>query len=126
MEQLTGDAITVASAGSHLKPLHPNAVRVMREHGIDISTRQSRHLNTLAGQRFDHLITLCDRLREICPEFPGPAKGLAEALAKGPAKGLAEAIHWSIPDPATAGGSGSGRRQRGKHLIALAGGPLPH
>ena len=80
----------------------------MREHGIDISTRQSRHLNTLAGQRFDHMITLCDRLCEICPEFPGPAKGPAKGPTKGPAEEQAETIHWSIPDPATAGGSGSG------------------
>ena len=61
----------------------------MREHGIDISSRQSRHLSVLAGQRFDYVISLCDRVREVCPEFPGPA----------------EVIHWSIPDPAAGGGS---------------------
>jgi ArsR family transcriptional regulator, arsenate/arsenite/antimonite-responsive transcriptional repressor / arsenate reductase (thioredoxin) len=88
LEQLAGDTVTAASAGSHPKPLHPDAVRVMGEYGIDISSRQSRHLSVLAGQRFDYVITLCDRLREICPEFPGPA----------------EVIHWSIADPAAAGG----------------------
>jgi ArsR family transcriptional regulator, arsenate/arsenite/antimonite-responsive transcriptional repressor / arsenate reductase (thioredoxin) len=87
LEQMTGGAITAASAGSHPKPLHPDAVAAMREHGIDISSRQSRHLSVVAGERFDYVITLCDRLREICPEFPGPA----------------EVIHWSIPDPAAAG-----------------------
>jgi protein-tyrosine-phosphatase/DNA-binding transcriptional ArsR family regulator len=88
-EQLAGPAVTAASAGSRPKPVHPNAIAVMREYGIDISSRQSRHMDVLAGQRFDYVISLCDRLREVCPEFPGPA----------------EVIHWSIPDPAAGGGS---------------------
>jgi protein-tyrosine-phosphatase/DNA-binding transcriptional ArsR family regulator len=89
LEQMAGDAVTAASAGSHPKPLHPHAVQVMREHGIDISSRRSRHLSVLDGQHFDYVITLCDRLREICPEFPAPA----------------EVIHWSVPDPAAGEGT---------------------
>ena len=89
LEQMAADAVTAASAGSHPKPLHPNAVRVMREAGIDISGRQPTHLSAFTGQRFDYVISLCDKLREICPEFPGPA----------------EVIHWSIPDPGAGGGS---------------------
>jgi ArsR family transcriptional regulator, arsenate/arsenite/antimonite-responsive transcriptional repressor / arsenate reductase (thioredoxin) len=91
VEQMAGGAVTAVSAGSHPRPLHPNAIRVMREDGIDISGRQSRHLSVFAGQRFDYVISLCDRLREICPEFPGAA----------------EVIHWSIPDPGAGGGSGA-------------------
>ena len=87
--ELSGGALSAASAGSHPKPLHPNAVRVMRERGIDISGRRSRHLGEFADQRFDYVISLCDRVREVCPEFPG-----------GP-----ESIHWSIPDPAREPGS---------------------
>jgi ArsR family transcriptional regulator, arsenate/arsenite/antimonite-responsive transcriptional repressor / arsenate reductase (thioredoxin) len=87
--QLSGGAVSAASAGSHPKPLHPNAVRVMRERGIDISGRRSKHLSEFADQRFDYVISLCDRVREVCPEFPG-----------GP-----ELIHWSIPDPAREPGS---------------------
>jgi protein-tyrosine-phosphatase/DNA-binding transcriptional ArsR family regulator len=83
-EHLSGGAVRAASAGSRPKPLHPNAVRVMREHGIDIAGRRSKHLDELAGRRFDYVITLCDRVREVCPEF-----------AAGP-----ELVHWSIPDPA--------------------------
>ena len=60
------------SAGSHPKPLHPNAVRVMRdEHGIDLAGRESKHLSVFADQHFDWVISLCDRVREVCPEFPG-------------------------------------------------------
>ena len=78
------------SAGSHPKPLHPDAVRVMRqEHGLDLAGRESKHLSVFAEQRFDWVISLCDRIREVCPEFPGDP----------------ETIHWSIPDPA-AGESG--------------------
>jgi ArsR family transcriptional regulator, arsenate/arsenite/antimonite-responsive transcriptional repressor / arsenate reductase (thioredoxin) len=87
--QLSGGALSAASAGSHPKALHPNAVRVMRSRGIDLSGRRSKHLNAFAGQRFDYVISLCDRVREVCPGFPG-----------GP-----ELIHWSIPDPAREPGS---------------------
>jgi ArsR family transcriptional regulator, arsenate/arsenite/antimonite-responsive transcriptional repressor / arsenate reductase (thioredoxin) len=81
---LSGGVVSAASAGSHPKPLHPNAVRVMRERGIDLSGNRSKHLSEFSRRRFDYVISLCDRVREVCPEFPG-----------GP-----EVIHWSIPDPA--------------------------
>jgi TonB family protein len=76
--------IEAFSAGSRPKPLHPHARRVMRERGIDLAGQRSKHLGVFADTRFHWVITLCDRVREVCPEFPG-----------GP-----EAIHWSIPDPA--------------------------
>lgn len=82
-EQLGDGAIEARSAGSHPKPLHPSAVRVMRERGIDIGGRRSKHLNEFAARRFDYVISLCDRVREVCPEFPGQP----------------DLIHWSIPDP---------------------------
>jgi protein-tyrosine-phosphatase/DNA-binding transcriptional ArsR family regulator len=88
-EQLAGGAVSAASAGSQPKPLHPNAVRVMRERGIDISSRQSRHFSALAGRRFDYAVSLCDRVREACPDFAGSP----------------QLVHWSIPDPAAAGGA---------------------
>jgi protein-tyrosine-phosphatase/DNA-binding transcriptional ArsR family regulator len=81
--------VEVASAGSRPKPLAANAVRVLREYGIELAGRPLRQLSDLEQQRFDYVITLCDRVREVCPEFPGPA----------------EQVHWSIPDPAAAGGT---------------------
>src|SRR3954447_12038518 len=68
-EQLSDGVVSAASAGSHPKPLHPNAVRVMRRRGIDISGRSPTHLSQFAGQCFDYVISLCDRVREVCPEF---------------------------------------------------------
>lgn len=74
------------SAGSEPKPLHPSAVKVMREeYGIDLSGYASKHLDTLAERRFDWVISLCDRVREVCPEFPGDPN----------------VIHWSIANPVT-------------------------
>ena len=84
------DRAEVASAGSRPKPLHPNTVRVLRRYGIELAGREPQQLSALEGQSFDFVITLCDRVREVCPEFPGPAQQL----------------HWSIPDPATVGSTG--------------------
>jgi hypothetical protein len=70
-ELLSDGAVRAASAGSHPKPLHPNAVRVMRARGVDLGGRRSKHLSTFTGERFDYVISLCDRVREVCPEFPG-------------------------------------------------------
>jgi ArsR family transcriptional regulator, arsenate/arsenite/antimonite-responsive transcriptional repressor / arsenate reductase (thioredoxin) len=88
-EQLSGGVVSAASAGSQPKPLHPNAVRVMRERGVDLAERRSKHLSEFADQRFDHVISLCDRVREVCPQFPD----------------WPELIHWSIPDPTREPGS---------------------
>jgi ArsR family transcriptional regulator, arsenate/arsenite/antimonite-responsive transcriptional repressor / arsenate reductase (thioredoxin) len=83
----TADHVTVTSAGNRPKPrLHPDTLRVLDdEFGIDVTGQRPRHLDTLAGRRFDRVITLCDKAREVCPEF-----------ADHPRR-----IHWSIPDPAT-------------------------
>jgi protein-tyrosine-phosphatase len=82
--------VEVASAGSHPKPLHPNTVRVLRKYGIELAGRAPRHVSNYQGQRFDYVITLCDRVREVCPEFPDGT----------------EQLHWSIPDPVASRGTG--------------------
>ena len=87
VQQLAGGIVEARSAGSHPKPLHDNAVRVLLERGIDIEGRSSKHLDEFAGQRFDYVVSLCDRVREACPEFPGHP----------------DTAHWSIPDPAREG-----------------------
>ena len=77
------------SAGSHPKPLHPHAVRVLASRGVELAG-QPKHLSVFAGRRFDFVITLCDRVREVCPEFPGQPGY----------------VHWSVPDPAAGGDVG--------------------
>jgi protein-tyrosine-phosphatase len=66
--------------------VHRHAIEAMAEHGIDLTAARAKHLDEFAGRRFDYVITLCDRVREVCPDFPDPARP----------------IHWSIPDPAQA------------------------
>jgi protein-tyrosine-phosphatase len=95
MERLGEGAIEVFSAGSHPKPLHPMALQVMREHGLDIAGRRSKRLEEFTGERFDYVISLCDRVREECPEFPGSP----------------DVVHWSMPDPAREGDTDAERRQ---------------
>jgi protein-tyrosine-phosphatase len=57
------------------------------EFGIDITGQRPRHLDTVTDRRFDYVISLCDKAREVCPDF-----------RKHPRR-----AHWSIPDPAADG-----------------------
>ena len=61
----------------------------MAERGVDISGHATKSLTRFARARFDRVITLCDKVREICPEFPGAPI----------------AAHWSVADPAATGDS---------------------
>ena len=85
----SGGRVTAVSAGSHPKALHPLAVEVMRDaHGIDLGGHRAKHLKEVGRRRFDLVVTLCDKVKERCPEL------LPEASAG--------AVHWSIADPAAA------------------------
>lgn len=87
LQRMSAGAIQAVSAGSQPKPLHPNAVRVLHTYGIDISASRTKHLDEFRSQRFDTVVTLCDRVREVCPEYPSRP----------------ELVHWSVPDPALEG-----------------------
>ncbi len=77
-------AVEARSAGSHPKAVHPEAVRVLRDdHGVDIADHEPTHLDDVADEHFDWVVTLCDRVREVCPELPSHP----------------EAVHWSLPNP---------------------------
>ena len=79
-----GDLYEVYSAGTSPLEVRAEAILVMRELRIDISTQRSKPLEEFAGQNFDFVITVCDRARENCPDFPGsPVK-----------------LHWPFDDPA--------------------------
>jgi protein-tyrosine-phosphatase/DNA-binding transcriptional ArsR family regulator len=92
LEHRSAGAVDARSAGSHPKALHPNAVRALAERGIDIAGRPTTHLDRYARRRFDRVVTLCDRVREVCPELPGQPV----------------TAHWSLADPAAAPGATDG------------------
>jgi len=85
-----GDLFDVHSAGS--KPagyVHPMAIRVMEEIGIDISGHTSKPLSDFLSQRIDTVITVCGNVDQACPVFPGQVNRR----------------HWPFDDPARAVGS---------------------
>jgi arsenate reductase len=85
-----GDILDVQSAGS--KPaghVHPLAIQVMREAGIDISQHHSKHLNEFLDKKVETVITVCGNADQACPMFPGQINR----------------YHWPFDDPAKAEGS---------------------
>ncbi|MBI3894446.1 MAG: arsenate reductase ArsC [Acidobacteria bacterium] len=89
LRHLSGGTIEVASAGTHPKTIHPDAIRCMAEIGIDISAQRAKSLDLFLGEHIDYVITVCDQAKESCPLFPGAA----------------ESLHWSVLDPALAQGT---------------------
>src|SRR5436305_10415878 len=83
-----GTRFEVESAGTQPSQVRDEAITVMRELGIDISTHRSKSVDEFAGQPFDYVITVCDQAREHCPVFPAAT----------------QRIHWSFDDPAAATG----------------------
>jgi protein-tyrosine-phosphatase len=83
LRELGRKNVEVFSAGSEPTSIHPLAIKVMSGRGIDVRAHRSKHLEEYLGQDFDYVITVCDRVREVCPIFPGEP----------------EHIHWSFPDP---------------------------
>lgn len=87
---LLGDRIDAHSAGSQpAARVHPLAVQVMAEVGVDISAAAPKPMQSYLGQSFDKVITVCDDAAEVCPVFPGGG----------------ERLHWPFKDPAQAVGS---------------------
>jgi arsenate reductase (thioredoxin) len=85
-----GDLIEVHSAGS--KPagyVHPTAIQVLREIGIDISRHSSKHMNEFLAQKITTVITVCGNADQACPMYPGQVNR----------------YHWGFDDPAHAKGT---------------------
>jgi len=85
-----GDLFNVVSAGS--KPagyVHPMAIAVMKEIGIDISAHTSKHMNEFIDKQVETVITVCGNADQACPIFPGQVNR----------------HHWPFEDPAHATGT---------------------
>jgi arsenate reductase len=66
-----GDKFDVESAGARATQVRPEAIRVMKEIGIDILGHRSKSVDEFAGQAFDNVLTVCDNAKESCPIYPG-------------------------------------------------------
>ena len=75
-----GDRFEVESAGTKPGRVRPEAIAVMKELGIDISSHRSKHVDEFKGQSFDYVLTVCDNAKESCPVFPGNAKRIHTAF----------------------------------------------
>ncbi len=84
-----GNRFEVESAGTKPSRVRPEAIAVMRELGIDISSHRSKSVDEFAGQHFDYVVTVCDNAKESCPIFPSNAIR----------------IHHNFEDPAALQGS---------------------
>lgn len=85
-----GELLEAQSAGSEPAGyVHPLAIRVMKEIGIDISGHRSKHVSEFLQQPIETVITVCGKADQACPMFPGQASR----------------YHWGFDDPAKAAGS---------------------
>jgi ArsR family transcriptional regulator, arsenate/arsenite/antimonite-responsive transcriptional repressor / arsenate reductase (thioredoxin) len=88
LRSLSGGRISVRSGGTQPAQVHPIAVQVMAEVGIDIGHQQAKSINSLAALTPDVVVTVCDIAREECALWPD----------------VGDHLHWSIPDPAAVTG----------------------
>lgn len=83
-----GPDFEVHSAGTEPKGIKPLTLRVLEEAGIATDGLWSKSIDEYLGQRFDYVITVCDRARQVCPVFPG----------------VHASLHWGYDDPAAVDG----------------------
>ena len=90
LRHVAGDLFDVHSAGSNPAGyVHPKAIEVMREIGIDISGHTSKKMGEFLGKKIDTVITVCGKADQACPMFPGQVNR----------------YHWGFDDPAHATGT---------------------
>jgi ACR3 family arsenite transporter len=93
LRHIAGDRFAPVSAGTAPSAVHPLAIAVMRDIGIDISGQRAKSVQEFTGERFAYVVTVCDSAAQACPTFPGPAQRL----------------HWPLDDPAAATGTDAQR-----------------
>ena len=89
LRQMGGPDFEAYSAGTHPREVHPLTLRALAEAGVSAAGLRSKSVDEFTGDRFDFVITVCDRARQSCPVFPGAERSL----------------HWGFDDPSEAEGS---------------------
>jgi arsenate reductase len=80
LRELGAGKYAVFSAGSRATSVHPFAIRVMDEIGVDIRGQHSKTFEQYLGQPFDAVITVCDDAAEACPFLPGQYRRIRPRL----------------------------------------------
>jgi arsenate reductase len=88
LDRFGGSDFGVSSGGTSPKQVHPLAVRVLAEIGIDWQEARAKPVTELLDRSFDYVITLSNSAREECPTLPG----------------LHSSLHWHLEDPSTIDG----------------------
>ena len=83
LRDMADDRFDVFSCGTHPSRVHPNAIAIMEEWGIDISNHTSDDINDYLDKGINIVISVCDHANKLCPIFPGDV----------------QRIHWSVDDP---------------------------
>ncbi len=93
LRHLSRGTVEVCSAGVSPVGVHPLAIQVMAEAGVDIAAHTSKHVRQFVPDSFDYVITVCDHAREVCPVIPGARRQL----------------HWPFEDPVSFRGTEEAR-----------------
>ena len=83
MRDAVGEYFDVLSAGSYPSKVHPAAIKVMKEEGIDIQNQKSESVNNYLERNIEIIITVCEKANQVCPNFPNGRTRM----------------HWNIKDP---------------------------
>lgn len=103
LRHFAGDKAVIVSAGVETHGVHPRAIAIMQEDGIDIAHHTSNNLDEYLDIDFDFVITVCDNAKENCPFFP------TKALR----------FHHNFPDPAKALGTEDEIKEQFRHTREL-------
>lgn len=92
-----GDRYEAYSAGTQATRVHPEAISVMKEIGVDISDQRSKVLVEFFNNDIDMVVTVCDSAHAVCPIFPGAKKTLHQSFTDPSAvTGTPERIHQAF------------------------------
>jgi arsenate reductase (thioredoxin) len=100
MQAKYGDRYEVFSGGTEVTCVHPMAIAVMQEIGIDIFGQRSKHIEEFFRKGIRTVVTVCDSAQIACPFFPGPH----------------DVIHQSFPDPSVFRGTDEEVRAGFRHV----------